>query len=217
MAPNERKHQPETAYAIRLEAVRAQRGESLRKMWQTLQASGWSGEYRTVMRYHRDRDPPVSYLAAVAKVYRVSVEWLVAGTGGMYETASAKQKEGEFLFVLRGLRPDFFERATPTLISHVEDTIAAVVVHALGRGVARSLAPADLAAIGAVVIDLAELPLRALTGRSGSDLPDVQGFYPLALTAIQAAAWHIDTDEVMDADALFQRLQNVTRQGGDDA
>src|SRR5690606_10033695 len=37
--------------------------------------------YPAVRNYHDDRDPPPYYLAQVARVFRVNLEWLVDGVG----------------------------------------------------------------------------------------------------------------------------------------
>lgn len=49
--------------------------------------------YPSVRQYHRDRDPPVSYLTRVAKVFGVRLEWLATGEGGM--TAHQAELEAE--------------------------------------------------------------------------------------------------------------------------
>lgn len=82
----------------RLEAVRADAGLSLRAFWRELVGGGggggfdWENEdgdgprygYRTVTRYHRgEREAPVEYVARVAEIFGVRVEWLVNGSGSM--------------------------------------------------------------------------------------------------------------------------------------
>jgi hypothetical protein len=74
---------PKTETAKRLEHVRTQNGlPSLRSFWQRLQ-DGWEdgASYEAVRGYHWNREPPAAYLARVAQVFGVRLEWLITGTG----------------------------------------------------------------------------------------------------------------------------------------
>jgi hypothetical protein len=55
---------------------------SLRSFWQRLR-EGWDDgvSYEAVRGYHYDREPPAAYLARVAQVFGVRLEWLITGTG----------------------------------------------------------------------------------------------------------------------------------------
>ena len=44
--------------------------------------------YQTARRYHREREPSVSYVAAVARTFEVSLEWLLYGEGEMMASSS---------------------------------------------------------------------------------------------------------------------------------
>lgn len=77
---------PQTEIARRLEEVRGKAGIlSLRAFWEKLK-EGWGKEeglvsYEAVRNYHYDRDPPVSYLSRVSKVFEYRLAWLAAGDG----------------------------------------------------------------------------------------------------------------------------------------
>lgn len=79
--------------AKRLEDVRTNvaRIPSLRGFWQRV-VEDWPEDllgppvsYEAVRNYHFDRDAPVSYLAQVARVFGVRLEWLAYGAGAMTE------------------------------------------------------------------------------------------------------------------------------------
>lgn len=86
-----------TGYSERLDTVRSKTGLDLRSFWRRLVdphedgTFGWSKDdddespryiYRTAMRYHRgERTPEIDYLARVAEVFEVRIEWLVTGRG----------------------------------------------------------------------------------------------------------------------------------------
>ena len=72
--------------AKRLEDVRAWAGvPSLRGFWQQLAENWMEGRvsYEAVRNYHYDREAPAAYLARVAKVFNVSLVWLITGDDHM--------------------------------------------------------------------------------------------------------------------------------------
>src|SRR5687768_13368277 len=92
---------PERPMAKRLEKVRTRFGvRSRREFWlqlgekdPELDVVRWktkdgeeSVSYPSVKYYHFDRDAPAAYLARVAAVFGVRLEWLISGTDEMTET-----------------------------------------------------------------------------------------------------------------------------------
>lgn len=78
-----KKKAPERAISARLEHVRSRKGyKSRRAFWQAL-CDGWDDRvsYEAVRMYHWKREPPPSYLARVAEVFGVRIEWLITGEG----------------------------------------------------------------------------------------------------------------------------------------
>ena len=78
-----KKKPAERAISARLEHVRGRFGyKSRRAFWQAL-CDGWDDRvsYEAVRMYHWKREPPPSYLARVAEVFGVRIEWLVTGEG----------------------------------------------------------------------------------------------------------------------------------------
>ncbi len=78
-----KKKAPERAISARLEHVRGRFGyKSRRAFWQAL-CDEWDEpvSYEAVRMYHWKREPPPSYLARVAEVFGVRIEWLVTGEG----------------------------------------------------------------------------------------------------------------------------------------
>lgn len=60
-------------------------GVSLQSFVDTLNEKGDPIIYATALRYHRDRRPSAAYLANVASVFRVRLEWLVNGSSPVRE------------------------------------------------------------------------------------------------------------------------------------
>jgi hypothetical protein len=82
-----KKKAPERAISARLEHVRGRFGyKSRRAFWQAL-CDGWDDpvSYEAVRMYHWKRQPPPSYLARVAEVFGVRLEWLITGEGRITE------------------------------------------------------------------------------------------------------------------------------------
>lgn len=95
-----------TPYAVRLEQLREELGiASLQEFVDTLNGRGEEVPYATARRYHRDREPPVSYLVSVADVFGARIEWLVTGKTPLFENAAvAAQIREEELRYLREAR-----------------------------------------------------------------------------------------------------------------
>ena len=74
-----------TAYAERLEHIRALRGVPDVKAFHAKLVARFGDEetrsYASARYYHYDRDPPVDYLHQVSVVYDVPIGWLVSGEG----------------------------------------------------------------------------------------------------------------------------------------
>jgi len=74
---------PDPGLPHRLEQVRKEAGLSLKDFWKEV-----GGEkvcsYQSAQNYHYDREPPVAYLVAVSRSFRVTVEWLATETGSIY-------------------------------------------------------------------------------------------------------------------------------------
>ncbi len=49
--------------------------------------------YATARRYHKDREPPVTYLVKVAQAFDVSLRWLLLGEGDVKETTRRVRRE----------------------------------------------------------------------------------------------------------------------------
>lgn len=87
---------PETPFAERLEYVRRLRGcETLDEFHARLPARGGKAvfSYDAVRTYHRDRNPPIEYLIAVADTFDVRLEWLARGPRGGAPTAEEQEAE----------------------------------------------------------------------------------------------------------------------------
>lgn len=105
---------PTTGTAKRLEYVRTEvaRLPSLRSFWARL-LEGWEGaaSYEAVRSYHFNREPPASYLARVAEVFDMRLEWLVTGQGSPQQTTAAPERAD------RRAIDEFYSRFPVTVVS----------------------------------------------------------------------------------------------------
>lgn len=179
----------ETSTAERLEQVRTTLGyEDLRSFWRDLTSEGFHISYDAARVYHDvdrqpPREPPAAYLARVAGMCSVRLEWLITGQGEARQHAEAEAKLAaleEFVAadyfagiaaalgksaacrVLRGTRRVLLAhtltrfRTTPHNTPWLEARYSDA---RLGEAVGRALQ----AAFGVLKLDTADLPDDALT------------------------------------------------------
>lgn len=106
---------------------------SVRAFWQRVtEGDGPKVSYEAARYYHFDREAPASYLARVAKVFGVRLDWLVTGEGEMTEAAEAAK---------RGLvaddRESYFDGVVQSAFPGWED-VPGVVQHVFIDVVARA-------------------------------------------------------------------------------
>lgn len=98
----------------RLENVRQSTGLDLKSFHARLvEEEGLETTYHAARRWHYDRPPPVDYVAKVAKVYDVNLEWLATGAGDPGDVRVSPRGEIEAVtrreWVRKGLSEGFFE------------------------------------------------------------------------------------------------------------
>jgi hypothetical protein len=107
--------QPTNPISERLEYVRTRAGvETLKDFWRKLTAQHpddsepFSVSYPSVRLYHFNRDPPVSYLSRVSRVFGFKLDWLASGVGPKTEEDARRRAELEaYVAASRGTPDDW--------------------------------------------------------------------------------------------------------------
>lgn len=89
MTTNDRTH--------RVELAREEAGHDLKRFWsQLVDRADLELGYETARRYHRDREPSLDYLVAIAEVFGYRLEWLATGQEPM-KPLTSQLEERELL------------------------------------------------------------------------------------------------------------------------
>lgn len=143
----------QTTISLQLEFLREQLGhDSIQEFVDAL--NEWLKKpipYATARRYHRDREPPVTYLLAVAHAFGVRLEWLVTGKGGMTEEEeTARRLDAERSGFRDALESgDLGDYTTDAILPRgarlqLEDLVARHAMFAAWRAITGASGPADL-------------------------------------------------------------------------
>lgn len=167
--------QPEDPISARLEHVRVQvlGISSKRAFWKRLVEGSDPHfvSYSAVKNYHYDREPPISYLTRVSKVFGVRVPWLLLGTGAPTEAAELVNRSGPALSAAESARAKLFYERIPlyeALDPLVQFQIAGITRVLLDEGPDGDVTDDRMVEAAESVLELLLAPFQRFHGRRPS-------------------------------------------------